>query len=56
MMKQRSMFMQMRVVFLCLLMLGILLLVSACGDSSGPGSQPNTPSNGGYSIIHLFGR
>ena len=46
----------------CLLMLGVLLLLSACGNSSSPGSQPapgNTPqatppSNGGYSIITLI--
>ncbi|HLG64522.1 MAG TPA: hypothetical protein VKY19_21470 [Ktedonosporobacter sp.] len=46
----------------CLLMLGILLLLAACGSSSSPGSQPapgNTPqptqpSNGGYSIITLI--
>lgn len=43
----------------CLLMLSILLLLSACGSYSNPGSQPNgtpqaTPANGGYSIISLF--
>jgi hypothetical protein len=42
----------------CLLMLSILLLLSACGGSSNPGSQPNgtpQPTNGGgYSLISLF--
>lgn len=53
-MKQRKMFTRVRVALLCLLMLAVLLLVSACGDSSGPGSQPSSPSNGGYSIIHVL--
>jgi hypothetical protein len=41
----------------CLLILSILLLLSACGGSSSPNSQPkSTPSSGGsgYSIISLF--
>jgi hypothetical protein len=41
----------------CLLMLGIVLLVSACTSSTSPGSSPSSPSSGGgggYSIIRLF--
>ena len=39
----------------CLLMLSILLLLSGCGSSSNPGSQPNaTPTKGGYSIIYIL--
>jgi hypothetical protein len=44
---------------LCLLMLSILLLLSSCGGSSTPSSQPNgtpqtAPTKGGYSLIYLF--
>ena len=44
---------------LCLLLLGVLLLLAACGNYNSPGSPPNngtpqaTPTNGGYSIIYL---
>jgi hypothetical protein len=45
---------------LCLLLLGTLLLVAACGNSyQNPGSPNNgtpqaTPTKGGYSIIYLI--
>lgn len=53
-MKQRGIFPRSLAIFCCLL-LGILLLLSACSNSSKPGSQPGgSPSNGGYSIIQLF--
>ena len=59
---QRNMFFNALRAKFCLLMLGILLLLAACGNDSSPGSQPapgNTPqptqpSNGGYSIITLI--
>lgn len=61
---QRNTFFNALTAKFCLLMLGILLLVAACGNDSGPGSQPapgNTPqatptqpTNGGYSIITLI--
>jgi len=41
----------------CVLMLSILLLLSACGGTSSPGSQPNStpqPTKGGYSLIALL--
>ncbi len=43
---------------ICLLMLGMLLFLAGCGNSS-PSSQPSgtpqsTPTNGGYSIITVF--
>jgi len=39
----------------CLLLLCLLLLLSACGGYSSPGSQPQaTPTKGGYSIISLL--
>lgn len=44
---------------LCLLLLGVLLLLTACSNYNSPGSPPNngtpqaTPTNGGYSIIYL---
>ncbi len=53
-MKQRNTFTRAQVALLCLLLLSIFLLVSACSGSSGPNSQPNNqPSNGGYNVIHL---
>jgi hypothetical protein len=53
-MKKREIFTRVLAAQWCLLMLGILLLLSACGGSSSPGSQPkSTPSNGGYSFIQL---
>lgn len=40
----------------CLLLLGVLLLVSACSNNyQNPGSPNSTPTNGGYSIIHHTG-
>lgn len=60
---QRNTFFNTLTAKFCLLTLGILLLLAACGNDSGPGSQPapgNTPqatptsSNGGYSIITLI--
>ena len=43
----------------CLLMLSIPLIFSACGGSSSPSSQPNspqqaTPTKSGYSLISLL--
>jgi hypothetical protein len=54
-MKKRNAFVHVLAVQWCLLMLGALLLLAACGGSSSPGAQPNsTPSNGGYSVIQLL--
>ena len=44
---------------LCLLLLGVLLLVSACSNNYQTPGSPNgtpqtTPTNGGYSIIYLI--
>ena len=42
---------------LCLLMLSVLLLLSACGNYSSPGSGPNStpqPTKGGYSLITVL--
>jgi hypothetical protein len=37
----------------CLLVLGALLLLAACGNGySSPGSPQATPTRGGYSVIY----
>jgi len=56
---RRTIVKQRLVAAFCLLMLTLLLLLSACGGYSSPGSQPNgtpqaTPTKGGYSIISLL--
>ena len=39
----------------CLLVLGALLFLAACGNGyNSPGSPQATPTNGGYSIISLL--
>jgi len=58
---QRNRLSSMLAAAVCVLILSMLLLVSACGGSSNPGSQPNgtpqaTPTKGGYNIISLFER
>jgi hypothetical protein len=41
----------------CLLVLGALLFLAACGNGyNSPGSPQTTPTNGGYSIISLLDR
>lgn len=50
-MKKRNILIRARLVLCCLMLAGVLLLVSACSDSSGPGSQPS--NRNGYSIIQL---
>jgi len=38
---------------LCLLLLGVLLLVTACSNNyQNPGSPQATPTGGGYSLIY----
>jgi hypothetical protein len=54
---QRNTSIQALVAKLCLLMLSVLLLLSACGNYSSPGSQPNStpqPTKGGYSLISVL--
>lgn len=57
---QRNTFKSWLAAGFCLLLLGILLLLAACGNYyQNPGSPPNngtpqaTPTNGGYSIVYL---
>lgn len=39
----------------CLLLLGVLLLLSACGGPYNPGAPPQgTPSHNGYSLLSLI--
>ena len=55
---KRNTFKPKLVAWLCLLLLGVLLLLAACANYNNPGSPPNngtpqaTPTNGGYSIIY----
>ncbi len=52
-MKKRNTLRRLQIAAFGCLLLGVLLLVSACGGYSSPGAQPNsTPSNGGYSVIY----
>jgi len=56
---KRNTFKPKLVAWLCLLLLGVLLLLAGCANYSNPGSPPNngtpqaTPTNGGYSIVYL---
>lgn len=44
---------RLQIAALTCLVLGTLLLVSACTGASGPGSQPNgPPNNSGYSVLY----
>ncbi len=56
---QKNQFSQTLLATMCLLLLSMLLLLSACGGSSYPSSPPNgtpqaTPTKSGYSLISLF--
>ena len=54
---QRNTFKPMLLAILCALLLGILLLLAACGDynpGSPNGTPQATPTHGGYSIIYLI--
>jgi len=53
-MKKRNALRRVQIAAFGCLLLGVLLLVSACTSGpSSPGAQPNnTPSNGGYSVIY----
>lgn len=56
---QRNTFTRVLAAKVCLVMLIIPLLLSACGGTSSPGSQPNStpqPTKGGYSLIFLLDR
>lgn len=39
---------------LCLLLLGVLLLLTACGGQYQNPGPNSTPSNGGYNIIYML--
>ena len=54
---QRNTFKPMLLAILCALLLGVLLLLAACGDynpGSPNGTPQATPTHGGYSIIYLI--
>lgn len=52
---QRKTFKHILAATCCLLVLGALLLVAACGSYSSPGGSPQaTPTGGGYSIITIL--
>jgi len=55
MMQKRNTLKLRLVATFCLLLFCLLLLVSACGDYSSPGSPPRaTPTKSGYSLISLL--
>jgi hypothetical protein len=52
---QRTAFKRRFAVMCCLLVLGAVLLLAACGNYSSPGGNPQaTPTKGGYSLITLL--